>query len=143
MVTSPPFLSLRTTAVSLIAIQPNCSGRICGFLAKNWSIRCNSASRVDSGFFGSLRLRYFSAYPLIEDNSVRSDGSTALNLLAGWQLGSWRLQGEVLNLLDSEDHDVDYFYASRLPGEPNEGVEDIHYHIFEPRQFRLQASWTF
>ena len=80
-------------------------------------------------------------YPLIEDNSVRSGGSTMLNLLAGWQFGDWRLQGEVLNLLDSDDHDVDYFYASRLPGEPAEGVEDIHYHIFEPRQVRLQLSW--
>lgn len=51
------------------------------------------------GFFGSLRLRYFSAYPLIEDNSIRSAGSSMLNLLAGWQFGDWRLQGEVLNVL--------------------------------------------
>jgi hypothetical protein len=98
---------------------------------------------LPGGFFGSLRLRYFSAYPLIEDNSVRSDGSTMLNLLAGWQLGAWRLQAEILNLLDSEDHDVDYFYPSRLPGEADEGVEDIHFHVFEPRQIRLQAAWRF
>jgi hypothetical protein len=49
----------------------------------------------------------------------------------------------VLNLLDSDDHDIDYFYASRLPGEPADGVEDIHFHIFEPRQIRLQATWLF
>jgi outer membrane receptor protein involved in Fe transport len=98
---------------------------------------------LPSGFFGSLRLRYFAEYPLIEDDSVRSDGSTMLNLLAGWQLGDWRLQAEVFNLLDSSDHDVAYFYASRLPGELEEGVEDIHYHIFEPRQVRLQLSWVF
>lgn len=98
---------------------------------------------LPSGFFSSLRLRYFGEYPLIEDDSVRSDGSTMLNLLAGWQLGDWRLQAEVFNLLDSSDHDVDYFYASRLPGEPEEGVEDIHYHIFEPRQVRVQLSWVF
>lgn len=98
---------------------------------------------LPSGFFGSLRLRYFSDYPLIEDNSVRSDGSTMLNLLAGWQFGAWRLQGEVLNLLDSDDHDVEYFYASRLPGEPADGVEDNHFHIFEPRQVRVQASFLF
>jgi outer membrane receptor protein involved in Fe transport len=68
---------------------------------------------LPSGFFGSLRLLYFGAYPLLEDNSVRSGGSGILNLLAGWKLDNWRLQGEVLNLLDSTDHDVDYFYASR------------------------------
>ena len=53
------------------------------------------------------------------------------------------LRLEVLNLLDSTDHDIDYFYASRLPGEPAAGIEDIHFHIFEPRQFRLQATWRF
>jgi len=99
--------------------------------------------QLPAGFFGSLRLRYFSSYPLIEDNSVRSDGSTMVNLLAGWQLGRWRMQAEVLNLFDSDDHDVDYFYPSRLPGEPAEGVEDIHYHIFEPRQIRVQVAWEF
>lgn len=96
-----------------------------------------------SGWFGSLRLRYFGAAPLIEDDSVSSDGSTMVNALLGWSNPSWMLRLEVLNLLDSTDHDIDYFYASRLPGEPADGIEDIHYHIFEPRQFRLQATWRF
>lgn len=96
-----------------------------------------------SGWFGSMRLRYFGEAPLIEDNSVTSDGSAMVNVLLGWSNASWRLQLEALNLLDSDDHDIDYFYASRLPGEPADGVEDIHFHIFEPRQLRLQASWLF
>jgi hypothetical protein len=96
-----------------------------------------------SGWFGSLRLRYFGKAPLIEDNSVSSNGSKMINMLAGWSNPSWRLQVEVLNLLDSTDHDIDYFYASRLAGEPAGGVEDIHFHIFEPRQVRLQATWLF
>ncbi|MGD9021668.1 MAG: TonB-dependent receptor, partial [Lysobacterales bacterium] len=96
-----------------------------------------------NGWFGSLRLRYFSGAPLIEDGSVKSDGSSMVNLLLGWSDEHWRLKLEALNLLDSDDHDIDYFYASRLPGEPGEGIEDIHFHIFEPRQVRLQASWLF
>jgi len=58
----------------------------------------------------------------------------------------WRDFGltlDVLNLLDSDDHDIDYFYASRLPGEPTEGVEDIHFHVFEPRSLRLSLSYRF
>ena len=55
----------------------------------------------------------------------------------------WRLPLEILNLFDSDDHDIDYYYASRLPGEPAMGIEDIHFHIFEPRQARIQASWLF
>ena len=65
-----------------------------------------------------------------------------LNLLAGWSNKTWRLSLEILNLLDSDDHDIDYYYASRLPGEPSAGIEDIHFHIFEPRQARLQGPWV-
>jgi hypothetical protein len=97
----------------------------------------------ENGLFGSLRLRYFGEAPLVEDGSVTSAGSSMVNLLLGWSNRRWRAQLEVLNLLDSDDHDIDYFYASRLSGEPTAGVEDIHFHIFEPRQFRLQASWLF
>jgi hypothetical protein len=101
------------------------------------------SARWPSGWFGSLRLRYFGEAPLVEDDSVRSDGSNMVNLLFGWSNARWQFQLEVLNLLDSDDHDIDYFYASRLPQEPATGVEDIHYHIFEPRQARVSASWLF
>lgn len=50
---------------------------------------------------------------------------------------------DVFNLLDSRDHDVDYFYASRLPGEPVDGFEDIHYHQFQPRSARLSMRYSF
>jgi hypothetical protein len=35
---------------------------------------------------------------------------------------------ETFNLFDANVSDIDYFYASRLPGEPAYGVEDIHTH---------------
>ncbi len=99
------------------------------------------SAQYPSGWFGSLRVRYFDGAPLIEDGSVESDGSTMVNLALGWVGESWRLQADVLNLLDSDDHDIDYFYASRLPGEPQAGVEDVHFHVFEPRQVRVAVSW--
>ena len=101
------------------------------------------SAQYPSGWFGSLRLRYFGEAPLIEDGSVESDGSTMANLALGWSDDDWRLQVDVLNLFDSDDHDVDYFYASRLPGESEEGVEDIHYHVFEPRQVRVYITRHF
>ncbi|MDJ0877532.1 MAG: TonB-dependent receptor [Halieaceae bacterium] len=101
------------------------------------------SAQYPSGWFGSLRARYFDEAPLVDDGSVESDGSTMVNLALGWIGQSWRVQADVLNLLDSDDHDIDYFYASRLPDEPEAGVEDIHYHVFEPRQFRVAVSYTF
>lgn len=99
--------------------------------------------KLDSGWTGTLRVRHFGRYPLIEDDSVESDGSTLVNLRVGKQWSRFGVHLDVLNLLASDDHDIDYFYASRLAGEPDEGVEDIHYHVFEPRTVRLSVRWNF
>ncbi|MEG3192875.1 hypothetical protein SNE32_11305 [Lysobacter sp. D1-1-M9] len=63
-----------------------------------------------------------------------------------WQragAGGWGVYLDVLNLLELDDHDIDYFYASRLRGEPVDGIEDIHYHVFEPRSLRLSLRYRF
>lgn len=95
------------------------------------------------GWSASARVRHFSAYPLIEDDSVESDGSTLVNLRLMREWDRLALSLDVLNLLDADDHDIDYYYASRLPGEPSAGVDDVHFHVFEPRAFRLTARWSF
>jgi outer membrane receptor protein involved in Fe transport len=97
-----------------------------------------------SGFHGSLRGRYFGPRALIEDDTVRSRSSTTFNLLAGYELArGLRLQIEVLNLFDRKVSDIDYFYASRLAGEPEGGREDIHTHPAEPRVIRVGAVFAF
>lgn len=102
------------------------------------------SAEFPDGWFGSLRVRYFGERPLIEDASVESDPSTVVNLRVGRQYSNWTIKMDVLNLLDSNDHDIDYLYESRLPGELSmQGVEDIHYHILEPRTARLSISYSY
>lgn len=96
-----------------------------------------------TGWFGLIRIRHFDSYPLIEDGSVESDGSTFAAVAAGWFNDHWRVQLDILNLFDSSDHDIDYFYSSRLAGEPAGGVEENHFKVFEPRQLRLYLGYTF
>ena len=48
-----------------------------------------------------------------------------------------RLALDVFNLLDTKHSDIDYFYTSRLPGEPVGGVDDVHFHATLPRTARL------
>jgi len=100
-------------------------------------------AQFDGGWSASAQVRHFGPYPLIEDDSVRSDGTTLVNLRVGREWTRWGLHLDVLNALDSRDHDIDYFYASRLPGEPPEGVEDIHYHVLPSRELRLSLQYTF
>jgi len=100
-------------------------------------------ANTDNGWLATARVRYFGKYPLIEDNSVKSDGSLLVNLRGGREWGRFGVFVDLFNLLDSKDHDVDYFYASRLRGEPAEGVEDIHYHVFQPRSVRASLRYSF
>ena len=94
--------------------------------------------------FGSLRVRHFGPRPLIEDASVTSKSTTIWNGEVGYRLSSKaRLVLETFNLFDAEVSDIDYFYASRLPGEPSEGVEDIHTHPALPRSARLGVQFSF
>jgi outer membrane receptor protein involved in Fe transport len=106
-------------------------------------VQTGISADFSNGWFGSLRLRYFGERPLIEDGSVTSDDSTVVNLRAGYRTSRWTLKMDLLNVFDSNDHDIDYYYASRLPGEDSGGVEDIHYHVLEPRTVRFYASYHF
>lgn len=98
----------------------------------------------EGDIFASLRLRYFSAAPLIEDNSVRSASSSLVNARIGYRFDNGlSLALEGFNVFDEEDSDITYFYASRLPGEPADGIEDIHFHPAVSASARLTASWRF
>lgn len=91
-----------------------------------------------------LRLRYLGAGPLIEDNSARSKSTTVVNAQVGYRfLPSLKATVAVLNLFDSSDNDITYFYESRLPGEPAEGVSDFHFHPVEPRAVRMTLAAEF
>lgn len=66
-----------------------------------------------------------------------------MNLGIGYRWRRTSIELDILNLLNSKDHDIDYFYASRLNGEPEGGIEDVHYHPVEPRTFRVKMDYRF
>jgi outer membrane receptor protein involved in Fe transport len=93
---------------------------------------------------GQLQLRWFGPRPLVEDDSVRSASTTLASLRVGYRLADRvKFALDVFNLFDRRASDIDYFYASRLPGEPAEGVNDVHFHPVEPRSIRLTATASF
>jgi hypothetical protein len=116
--------------------------RIPGALARVISGGITIESRQP--LFGSVRVRHFGPRPLIEDASVQSRSTTLWNGEAGYRLSrKARVVFEVFNIFDANVSDIDYFYASRLPGEPANGIEDIHTHPALPRsaRFGLQISF--
>ncbi len=96
-------------------------------------------------WFGALQMRYFGPRPLLEDNSVRSDSTASLNGRIGYRLSpTMKVELEGYNLTDRKDSSIDYYYASRLPGEAS-GVatDDIHFHPLESRSFRVTLVVNF
>ena len=99
---------------------------------------------VRRGVFAAVRVRHFGAYPLIEDNSVRAHASGLVNADVGYALrGGSRIQASLLNVLNASVDDIQYYYTSRLRGEPSDGVSDVHFHPAEPRQVRVSLEWKF
>ncbi len=96
------------------------------------------------GWDTALRVRYFGPRPLAEDNSVQSNSTTVVNIGAGYRINRrFRISGQINNLFDSKDHDIDYFYTSRLQGEPAAGVDDTHFHPIEPINGRITLSYSY
>ncbi len=95
-------------------------------------------------WFGSFQFRYFGQRPLVEDNSVRSKATALANARVGYKLSpKVLLELEVFNLGNRKVSAIDYYYTSRLPGEPAEGVADTHFHPTESRSFRLALNASF
>ena len=79
----------------------------------------------------------FGSRALTQDDSVRSKPTTLVNLGAGYELAkNLRVTADLFNLFDARDSDIDYYFTSRLSGEPLAGVGDIHFHPAVPRTVR-------
>jgi outer membrane receptor protein involved in Fe transport len=95
-------------------------------------------------WFGQFQFRFFGPRPLVEDGARRSASTSLATLRAGYRFGpATSLALDVFNLFDRKASDIDYAYASRLPGEPAAGVDDLHFHPVEPRSVRLTLATTF
>ena len=99
----------------------------------------SAGAAVDAykNIFGSARWRYFGPRSLIEDNSVESKATSLVNLQGGYRVAkNVKLAIDVFNVFNAAASDIDYFYASRLPGEPLQGIDDVHSHPTLPRTAR-------
>lgn len=102
---------------------------------------------MNNGWHGGLRWRYLGGRALTEDDSVRSDSTSMVNLNLGYQVSTQLSVGlEVINLLDAEDNDITYLFESRTQQELSAGADPIldkHFHPVEPRTLRATVAYQF
>lgn len=116
--------------------------RISGALGRVMSAGLTVAPRQP--LFGSIHVRHFGPRALVEDASVTSKSTTLWNGEVGYRSSDKaRLVLEIFNIFDADASDIDYFYASRLMGEPDQGVDDIHTHPALPRSAWFGVQFGF
>jgi TonB-dependent Receptor Plug Domain len=135
--------------------QDSADGGAGFYIANSIPLVLSAAARVETpvGIFASLRLRYFSSQPVLEDNALQQPASTLLNALVGYRFKQYEVAAEVLNVLDAKADDIAYAYPSRipdalltargLPPEPAGGVNGIVIHPVEPLQVRASLTAHF
>ncbi|HYX04455.1 MAG TPA: TonB-dependent receptor, partial [Reyranella sp.] len=113
--------------------------------APTYVLQTGFALGAETGWFGALRVRGLGPRPLISDGSVWSSPTTTVNARVGYVFESGiKVNLDVFNLFNNwTASQIDYYYASRLPGEPAEGVADRHFHPVEPLAFRLTLAKAF
>ncbi len=83
--------------------------------AVRWVVSAGATLQDLKGFSASLRLRYFGPRPLTSDAIYTSPSTALVNLGANYKFNkNWSLVGEVLNVFNRRDHDVDYAYVSQI-----------------------------
>jgi hypothetical protein len=113
-----------------------------------------------TGPFGTLRWRYLGPSPLTEDNAFRSPATSIFNGRLGYHADNgWKIQLDVLNLLNSRTNQITYAYGSLIrtdnlynlclsPAPPpaavcRNGVMDSVLHPIEPLTIRITVAGAF
>jgi len=96
-------------------------------------------------FFGGLQWRRLGAYPISDgDASPRDAGYSEINIDGGYKINSRvRVQLSIFNLFNTHANSSAYYYASRLAGEPSEGVTGFQAHPLEPISGVLKVTVNF
>jgi outer membrane receptor protein involved in Fe transport len=113
-----------------------------------------------TGPFGTLRWRYLGASPLTEDNAFRSPATSIFNGRLGYRADNgWRIQLDVLNLLNTKANQITYAYGSLIRTDNlyslcfpvqtapaavcQNGVMDYVLHPIEPLTIRITVAGAF
>jgi outer membrane receptor protein involved in Fe transport len=97
------------------------------------------------GWSGALQWRRLGTHALQDGARYPQDGGySEWNLDVGYAFAArWKAQVSVFNLFNSRSAAADYYYTTRLPGEPAEGVAGFQQHPLEPRSARLSLTRSF
>jgi hypothetical protein len=104
-------------------------------LAPRVTARADLTARLPWGLSAGAAMRYVADRHADEGRQQTARGYTLFDLSARYRYKSLEAFLSVENLADTEWREAQFFFDSRLPGEPVGGVPDIHYTPGNPRTF--------
>ena len=104
-------------------------------LAPIWTARADVTVRLPWGLSSSLEMRYLGDRFADEDRRFAARGYTLLNWTGRYRYRNLEAFLSVENLADVHWREAQFFFTSRLPGEPAAGVNDVHFTPGAPRSF--------
>jgi len=104
-------------------------------LAPIWTARWDLTARLPWGLASSLEMRYLGDRPADPARAQTARGYTLFNWTTRYRYKNLEAFLSIENLVDTEYREGQFFFVSRLPGEPAEGVPDIHFTPGAPRSF--------
>ncbi|OLC17442.1 MAG: hypothetical protein AUH29_01845 [Candidatus Rokubacteria bacterium 13_1_40CM_69_27] len=102
-------------------------------LAPRLTARADLTARLPGGLATSLGVRYLGDRFADEDRQRTAHGYTLVDFTARYRYKAVEAFLSVENVLDAAYREAQFFFTSRLRGEPAEGVADIHFTPGNPR----------
>jgi len=100
-------------------------------------------ARHPSGLAAELRYKTLGERYATEAIRPRLRSWAVWDFVGRYRWQRFELSLTVENLFDSDWESAEFFFASRLPGEPAEGVEDLHFVPGYPRHVRVALAYRF
>jgi outer membrane receptor protein involved in Fe transport len=104
-------------------------------LAPHWTARAELTARLPWGLSTSAEMRYLGNRVADDFGHETARGYTLFNWNARYRYKSLEAFLSIENLADAKWREAQFFFTSRLPGEPAGGVPDVHFTPGNPRTF--------
>ena len=104
-------------------------------LAPRWTARWDLTARLPWGLASSFEMRYLGDRYADPDRHQTARGYTIFNWTTRYRYKNLDAFLSIENLTNTEWREAQFFFTSRLRGEPAGGVDDIHFTPGTPRSF--------
>jgi hypothetical protein len=102
-------------------------------LAPLWTARADLTARLPWGLAASFQMRHLGDRYASEDREQTARGYTLFDVIGRYRYKNLEAFLTIENLFDVDWREAQFYFESRLPHEPAEGVADIHFTPGNPR----------